>query len=441
MVNPISFPTPQAWSGGADFTPLAQLGNVYAKAQEQARQQDALSQLGQGPEADTQALLTSGVPSLAQLGLTMRSQDAARAEQIRQFNAQQAIRQAAETRAQTDWEKKDTDEEAAAKLIGGLVPGAQPAAVPAVPGATPTVPATDTSATTGTATTAARAADSLASGQPAAASGLSREQLGELYRNPLTRPLATTFLQNMLNPGTWKVEKTEDGRLVAYNEKTLQSKDITPPTPTGEPAASKQEREVQGYFQAAKKLGMSDEEARAFAANKGKNPRQDLSATEERMVEDRTKQIHAGEDVIDNLKRLQELNKTAYSGLGASKRAALLQAILPDAMVPQGAIDTTEYENTALQNVARQAKETFGARLAVAEVKLLNEIETNPLQSPSARKAILDRLGSMFQRHLADATTERESIRNKSFFKPGGGTATAPTPTTVPNTADPLGIR
>ena len=46
MVNPISFPTPQAYSGGADFSMLANLGNVYKKAQEDARQQEALGKLG-----------------------------------------------------------------------------------------------------------------------------------------------------------------------------------------------------------------------------------------------------------------------------------------------------------------------------------------------------------------------------------------------------------
>ena len=143
-----------------------------------------------------------------------------------------------------------------------------------------------------------------------------------------------------------------------------------------------------------------------------------------KLVEEKTKAIHSGEDVLDNIHRLQELSKTAWSGAGASTAARVAGAVLPGGMIPQGATDTTELENVAIQNVARQAKETFGSRLAVAEVKLLNEIETNPLQSNDARQRIYTRLESMFNRHMNDMTTEREQIRNKTFFKPGAGGAT-----------------
>jgi len=72
MVNPISYQPQQAFSGGADFSMLANLGNVYQKAQEQARQQSALAALGQGQDADAQTLVRSGVLPLAQLGLGMQ---------------------------------------------------------------------------------------------------------------------------------------------------------------------------------------------------------------------------------------------------------------------------------------------------------------------------------------------------------------------------------
>lgn len=78
MVNPISYQPQQAYSGGADFSQLANLGNVYQKAQEQARQQSALGMLGQGEEADTRTLLQSGVLPLAQLGLGMQDKSVTR---------------------------------------------------------------------------------------------------------------------------------------------------------------------------------------------------------------------------------------------------------------------------------------------------------------------------------------------------------------------------
>jgi hypothetical protein len=48
MVNPISFPAPQAWSAGADFTPLANLGEVYKKAQNESRLSELGKQLADG---------------------------------------------------------------------------------------------------------------------------------------------------------------------------------------------------------------------------------------------------------------------------------------------------------------------------------------------------------------------------------------------------------
>lgn len=73
-----------------DFTPLGQLGNVYRKAKEDQMRQQTLSSLGQGTDADVNALLKSGDLSLAQLGVAMknrssddiwRQQEAQRAQQ------------------------------------------------------------------------------------------------------------------------------------------------------------------------------------------------------------------------------------------------------------------------------------------------------------------------------------------------------------------------
>src|SRR2546428_3397433 len=114
MVNPISYQPQQAFSGGVDFSALANLGNVYQKAQEQARQQSALGMLGQGQEADARTLLQSGVLPLAQLGLGMQDksiarqrEDAANAQAQSNWQQQQAIRAAEEKRrAETLAEEK-----------------------------------------------------------------------------------------------------------------------------------------------------------------------------------------------------------------------------------------------------------------------------------------------------------------------------------------------
>jgi hypothetical protein len=92
-INPTSFPMPAAFSGGVDFSPLANLGNVYRQGQQQAAQQQTLAQLGPDPVANTQFLIKSGVPELVQAGVRMQAEQANHAENIRQFNLQQGIRQ------------------------------------------------------------------------------------------------------------------------------------------------------------------------------------------------------------------------------------------------------------------------------------------------------------------------------------------------------------
>jgi hypothetical protein len=89
-----------------DFSPLGQLGNVYRKAQEDQMRQQTLASLGQGTDADVNALLRSGDLSLAQLGVAMknrssddiwRQQEAAR--QASQFQQTLALQKRAADRA------------------------------------------------------------------------------------------------------------------------------------------------------------------------------------------------------------------------------------------------------------------------------------------------------------------------------------------------------
>lgn len=72
-IAPLAIPQAGAFSGGVDFSPLANLGQVYQKAQQDQLRQQTLAQLGQGGTADANALLRSGDLSLAQLGISLRN--------------------------------------------------------------------------------------------------------------------------------------------------------------------------------------------------------------------------------------------------------------------------------------------------------------------------------------------------------------------------------
>jgi hypothetical protein len=448
-ISSLSFPQPQAFSeANIDWSPLANLGNVFQQAQDRQRKLSALQQLGADQKQNALALIQSGDPQLAAQGIglqnTLSSQareDVRYAVTDKRADAELAIRQAAARREQERVDKQDADEAAAAKLIAGLTGRAPPAdvftrgaaplaampqtgapqAAPDQAAAAPpqTIPPSPIAPSQVTAAPVVdRIANNLTSGAPAESAGISRDQLAELYRNPVTRPIATAFLQKQFEPGKWKYEKLEDGRLVAANESTGVTKDVTPPSASGEPPKGKDQRERDARFADAKARGFDDTTANYVAIN-GKLPKEDLSPTEMKAVTDAQKQVISGQDVLDNIARLRELSPTAWSGWGATKRASMVNALLPNDWVPQGAVDTKEMSNVALQNVASQAKAVFGARLAVAEVKLLNEIETTPEMSDPERQAVYTRLEKMMKRHVDAANAEAEGIRNRTYFKPG----------------------
>jgi hypothetical protein len=112
MVNPISF-GPSGINSQADFSPLAQLGNIYQKAQQDQANKAAFAQYQQ--TGDPSALLASGDMNLARLGIearnhldTLRQQgiENTRADintGINQTNA--GINQARAKREAADWEK------------------------------------------------------------------------------------------------------------------------------------------------------------------------------------------------------------------------------------------------------------------------------------------------------------------------------------------------
>lgn len=79
-----------------DFSSLANLGQVYKQASQDAARRDTLAQLGQGDKIDPRVLLASGDMSLANLGVTLQNQQTQGERDSRDF----AFRQDEAKRAQ-----------------------------------------------------------------------------------------------------------------------------------------------------------------------------------------------------------------------------------------------------------------------------------------------------------------------------------------------------
>jgi hypothetical protein len=304
-INPTSFPMPAAFSGGVDFSPLANLGNVYRQGQMQDATRQTLAQLGPDPVANTQFLIKSGVPELVQAGVKMQSDLATRAEDVRQFNLAQQVREG-KLKLEKEAAEADTPE----------------------------------------------------------------------YRQ---KQLDTAIAAGKLPP------------------------------------EAAQDPSWQAYIQTGQKVALQ---------------RPELTAKEQGFAEDADKRYLAARTTLDSIARMKELNKTAWSGYAGGLAPDVAKA-LPEGITPQGVIDAQEYANLAKSNIAGNAKAAFGNRITNQDLKLLQDIETSPSMNAAERRVNLENLEKRIQLMQDQAEAESKGIRQRTYFKPGGGTLPAPAGSTA----------
>lgn len=121
-----------------DFTSLANLGQVYKQANQDATRQATLAQLGQGDKIDPRVLLASGDMSLANLGVTLQNQQTQGERDSRDF----AFREQESKRAQQNADRSfGLQSRAAARADQGPVESAaQRAQAARANGIDPTTP-------------------------------------------------------------------------------------------------------------------------------------------------------------------------------------------------------------------------------------------------------------------------------------------------------------
>src|SRR6516162_7928062 len=123
-INPLSVPNfGGPYSGGADFAPLANLGNVMQAQQDRQRQLAALGQLGTDPTQNAMTLIKSNDTRLSQTGLELMQNitrqkylESQQAESQREFAHTNNLAQAKEERAQGA-EDYDSEEGRTNRLI------------------------------------------------------------------------------------------------------------------------------------------------------------------------------------------------------------------------------------------------------------------------------------------------------------------------------------
>ena len=213
--------------------------------------------------------------------------------------------------------------------------------------------------------------------------------------------------------------------MIATNNKTNEVKDVTPGGGTAA-ATSKQQQEAQGYFKAGKDLGMTDDQARAYAANKGKSPKDDLSVHDRKTIDDNDNVYMSAHTALDNIKRLQELSPKAFQGYGASALGTVT------GQFGEGAgTATTEYNNIALRNVIAMVKSAF-PRPTQYETQLMQRIETGADMPRNVRDDLLKDLKKQLQLRANEAQSKSQAIRGGTYYKPGGATP-QPAPDAAPS--------
>jgi hypothetical protein len=508
MVNPIQITQPQAYSGGADFTPLAKLYDVYKASQQRAMEEAALGRLGDDPTANTRALLTSGVPKLAMAGLDQQQQaivNARMAEAQKLAQGNFGLAQSQERRVQEEYVKKLRDEAEAAKLFGtiGAAPGGAasspfPAPLPgrvpqtatpgpqaaAVPQAPPVMAAGDDGggesgggpAETGLPAWAdpvtARITSNLTSRAPAADVGLSRDQLANLYRNPVTRPLATAILQKQMDPGTYTWQQVGD-KLIRTNNKTGEEKVvmtdtkpytvggslavpdgqggfkfITPPEakpihqkedevihiPDGQggyktigAGNTKAQRELEGNTYKADQLGLTGRKREFFLAN-GKLPTgEDVPPGDRRRIDKLDDVLTATASAKQTLTDMENLNEQSFKGIGAGARGWVAANVLPsDTPWAKQGQATIELRTEMTRSALNQLKAIFTGSQSKEELAVLRSIQGAIDNPGTVNKNLFKRAREVLDIKEQRTAAQQEAIRTGEAYKPGGGQTAAP---------------
>lgn len=395
-INSLQLPSSQALTPSVDWTPLAQLGQVYQKAQAEGAVKDALSQ---GFDANNPqslaALATKVLPynntmglSLSQLASTAantqyqhgrdtiadqwRAQEAARAQQNadRSYGLQEkgfSLQQRAADRADQTPEEKAAERAKAAQAYG-IDPNSPEGKQFILTGALPT--------TTPEQTATQRAAVASKYGiDPATPEGKQFILTGAL---PDREKSLTSVIEQR------KAAATANG--------------LDPNSP--------------GY--------------QSFVLT-GKMPREDaqpLTATDKKFIEEADNAVLASQNAIDSLQRAKKLSPQAFSGPGAGGRGYAASFLGESSDLGKAGIATENLTNEVMTNALGQLKSIFGGNPTEGERAILLEMQGSANKSDTVRQDIFNRAIKIAERKRDAMQQRADELRGGTFYKSKGTTQT-----------------
>jgi hypothetical protein len=186
----------------------------------------------------------------------------------------------------------------------------------------------------------------------------------------------------------------------------------------------------------AKRMGLdpTDERTRSFILT-GRMPGEDkmpITPTDKKAILEADEHVLTHAQTIQNLNELKQLSKKAWGFVGSGPASRVL------APVNQGAQDTADLNTTATVNALSQLKSIFGAAPTEGERKILVEIQGSSAMTDASRQKLYDRAIVAVEKRLDLAKRQAEGLRDRTYWKPGGGTSEAkPTKPTPPQIGTP----
>jgi len=142
-------------------------------------------------------------------------------------------------------------------------------------------------------------------------------------------------------------------------------------------------------------------------------PAGNLSATAQKELFEADDAVQAGEGAVSALKQALALNNKAYSGVGASTRAAIMSNI-PGSY--EGADATVALDNLIKEQALGSMKSIFGGNPTEGERAVLLELQASANKTPGQRQEILNRAVKAAERRIAFNKQKADALRTGTYM-------------------------
>jgi hypothetical protein len=146
-----------------------------------------------------------------------------------------------------------------------------------------------------------------------------------------------------------------------------------------------------------------------------------LSATAQKEIFEADDFVQTGLGAVNSINKALELNDKAYSGVGASTRAAI--ASNTPFMKSEAADATVAMDNIIKEQALTSMKSIFGGNPTEGERAILLDLQASANKTPAQRKEILNRAKIAAERRIQFNQQKAESLRGGTYMKPGGAPA------------------